>query len=529
MTRQRGGPAPLRVPGGSASTIWPVNAKCSSVHVRIVREPGAERAADDVAGLPDEQREVADARVARDVLEHLRVEVGGQRGLALAVLRERQPADEVGQPRERCRLVLRVLVQEVVELPRLVPDPEVVRLRADDVAEDEVVVREHLVHRADHLERPELVLAAPRVDDADLREEAVARGVHALAGGLERATGRLLGEPVDLEAGHARPQLACDREVAARVAQPDRGGDEECAAGARDRRRGAAASRRGRRGDAIGEGADAVGDERRLPRRRAVARALEELERPARQLGRALALAPGNDPVVGAVEDRDRAADPAQLRHGVGEPGRILGQLERRRADLPPPADAVLDLLGAVGLAEHPAEEERQERVVLRAPRVAAEEPPALDLVGDRVEVGRGRPVELQRRADHAEPEHALGMARGEHRAPAGAGREPHHDRLLHAGGVEHGGRVGREQVVGVVGGAGRLARAARAAPVERDDAVVLREVRRDQLPDAGRGDRPRGEQEDRRRSLAPGFPGDGDAASAIERRAHGRADPLRR
>src|SRR3712207_7617967 len=47
----------------------------------------------------------------------------------------RSPADEVGEPGVRRRLELGVLVQEVVELPGLVADPEVVRLALGDLAE----------------------------------------------------------------------------------------------------------------------------------------------------------------------------------------------------------------------------------------------------------------------------------------------------------------------------------------------------------------------------------------------------------
>ena len=65
------------------------------------REAGAERVGDDVVGLADEDRPVADARVARDVLDHLGVVVGGEERLVLAAVGHRQPADEVGEPRVR--------------------------------------------------------------------------------------------------------------------------------------------------------------------------------------------------------------------------------------------------------------------------------------------------------------------------------------------------------------------------------------------------------------------------------------------
>ena len=90
------------------------------------RQPRAEVVGHDVVGVADEDRPVADPREALDVLDHLGVVVGGQERLALAARRHRQPADEVGHPGERRPLELRVLVQEVVDVPRLVADHEVV-------------------------------------------------------------------------------------------------------------------------------------------------------------------------------------------------------------------------------------------------------------------------------------------------------------------------------------------------------------------------------------------------------------------
>ena len=135
------------------------------------RQPGPERPRHDVVGVADEQRAVADRREALDLLEHLRVEVGGQERLALAALGQRQPADEVGQEHERRALVLRVLVQEVVDVPRLVADPEVVGLLAHEVAEDHVVGEQDLVHLADRLEDVERVLArrGSRCADSEAR------------------------------------------------------------------------------------------------------------------------------------------------------------------------------------------------------------------------------------------------------------------------------------------------------------------------------------------------------------------------
>ena len=91
-------------------------------------QPLAEVVGDDVGRTADEERAVAHAREAVDVLDHLRVVVGGQAGLVGAALGHRQPADEVGEEAVGRGLELRVLMQVVVELPRLVADPEVVGL-----------------------------------------------------------------------------------------------------------------------------------------------------------------------------------------------------------------------------------------------------------------------------------------------------------------------------------------------------------------------------------------------------------------
>ena len=93
------------------------------------RQVGAEGVGHDVAGVSDVDRPVAQARVPGDVLDHLRVVVSGEEGLAVAAVVHRQPPDEVGEPAVRGPLLLRVLVQVVVELPGLVADPQVVLIR----------------------------------------------------------------------------------------------------------------------------------------------------------------------------------------------------------------------------------------------------------------------------------------------------------------------------------------------------------------------------------------------------------------
>ena len=188
---------------------------------------------DDVVGVADEDGPIAHAREARDVLDHLLVVVGGQERLALAAVGHRQPADEVGQPDVRRALLLRVLVQVVVELPGLVADPEVVLLVADEVVEDHEVGEQDLVHPPDRLEAVQVVLGRLALDVARLVREEGAGRMDPLAARLEHRRDRMLREPVDLEVGMELAQLVGDRDVALRVAEPDRRGDVERAPAAR--------------------------------------------------------------------------------------------------------------------------------------------------------------------------------------------------------------------------------------------------------------------------------------------------------
>ena len=113
----------------------------------------------------------------------------------------------------------------VVELPGLVADPEVIRRLADDVVEDHVVRGQDLVHAADRLEALQAVLGGLRFDVGRLVGQVPAGGMDALALRFQHARDRVLGEPVDLEVGVQRPQLAGDRDVAAGMAETDRRAD----------------------------------------------------------------------------------------------------------------------------------------------------------------------------------------------------------------------------------------------------------------------------------------------------------------
>ncbi len=187
----------------------------------------------DVVEVADEERTVADTAKPGDVLDHLGVVVGRQERLPLAAVLHRQPADEVGQPDVCGALLLRVLVQVVVELPRLVPDPEVVLLLTDEIVEDHEVREQDLVHAANRLEAVQVVLGRLDSDVPRLVRQPGARRVDPLAARLQHGGDRMLRQPVDLEVGMQLAQLVGDRRVTLCVAEPDRRGDVERALAAR--------------------------------------------------------------------------------------------------------------------------------------------------------------------------------------------------------------------------------------------------------------------------------------------------------
>ena len=185
------------------------------------------------------------------MLDHLRVVVGREERLALAARGHRQHADEVGQPGVGSGLELRVLVQEVVDLPGLVGDPEVETLLGHDIVEDHEVRAEDLVEPAQHLEGVELVLARLGVDVRGLGGELGAGRVDA-----SRRTPRAASSPAAGRATRPRdPGCSCrsSRAIAtSRQAWPRPIGEETSSARrpprpARARR---AAARAGRRASA---------------------------------------------------------------------------------------------------------------------------------------------------------------------------------------------------------------------------------------------------------------------------------------
>ena len=204
-----------------------MNAKRCSTHVRISGSPGPKRPGDDVGRLADEDRAVAHVRTALDLPDHLGVVVGRQECLPLTALRERQVAHEVGQPRVRRRLELGILVQEVVDLPRLVADPDVVPPLARDVVEEHEVREQDLVHPAQGVEDRQVGARRPPTRCARTRPRA-RRSQDESARREPRAGPSSAAARASRSRGRAQPtQLARDREVAAGVPEPDRRRDEQ--------------------------------------------------------------------------------------------------------------------------------------------------------------------------------------------------------------------------------------------------------------------------------------------------------------
>ena len=277
----------------------------------------------------------------------------------VAAVGHRQPADEVREPDVRGPLLLGVLVEVVVELPRLVSDPEVVLLLADEVVEDHEVREQDLVHPADRLEAVEVVLGGLALDVRRLVGQEGAGRVDPLAASLEHGGDGMLGQPVDLEVGVELPQLVGDRGVPLGVAEADRRGDVEGALAAGLAAHPAAGGRRRR-----DEVAKQVVHLHRIACLREVPRALERDELPARRLGERQTARVRVELVLVAVQDEHRTANTlAELPEvdagrkvdaGVMVREDFGGRLER-------PADGVLDLLRRMRLGEALPDEEREE------------------------------------------------------------------------------------------------------------------------------------------------------------------------
>jgi hypothetical protein len=396
----------------------------------------------------------------------------------------------------------RILVQEVVQLPGLVADPQVVRLPLDQVAEEHEVGDQDLVHPADGLERVQVVLAGLGVDVCRLGGEKPRRGVHPLAPALEDLGDRVLGQPVHLDAGPLPAQLADDRDVAFGVAESDRRGHVQDPL-----RRGPSRPWRVRRDEVAQQAVD--GD--RFAGVRKVATALEDRLAGAGQPGHLGHLPLRAAPVVAAADDQHRPLDRRQQCLGLRPVGHALAGLhafhQRLGCRLQGPADGVLALLGGVRFADHGVEEEPGEPGPVPQPVVPVVLRPALVRVEPRVEVVH-RALRQRRREvrpggrDRGDAEHPGGMARGGDQRVPGADAQPAEERPIRTGGVHDREQVRDRGVVAVRAGVDPAVRPAVAGRVVSDHPGVPGQVGDLGLPVLRVDDRPGRHQHDGR---APG------------------------
>ena len=307
------------------------------------REPRPERRGHDVLGIADEDRGVAQPRIAFDVRDVLGVVVARQPGLRFV---DRQPADEVGEERVGRGLQTRILMQEEVDLPRLVPEPEVIGSLAHDVVEQHEVRDKYLVELTPRLERVQLVLTCMRLECGRLARKVLRCRVNPLACRLEHGGDGMLGEPVDLEFRPQLAQLRDDGEITLRVAEPDRARHDEHAGGppgAHTAIHTASPSR------SLGEElVDQQVDRDRVAGLRAVPGPGERDERAPRRVGQPPPSLLRDHGVLVAVNDEHRARHPrAELEHRlpVGNALAVLGGDDRLAGRVEPPPHAILDLL----------------------------------------------------------------------------------------------------------------------------------------------------------------------------------------
>jgi hypothetical protein len=255
------------------------------------------------------------------VLDHLGVVVGGQVRLALAPVEHGQPAHEVGHPHVRGPLLLGVLVQEVVELPGLVPDPQVVGLLPDDVVEDHEVGHQDLVHPPDRLEGGRSCSADSRSMWVDsLVSQALAGWMRSPSASRTRVTGSWASQSISRPGTSRRSSRAMAR---SRRAWPSSMGEDRYRARlGRRRARGPGAGGRGRPdpGDVGHQGVhlDRVAGPRRVPG------PLEQDQPPAQLGGQVRSHRRLDLGVLGPVDRQYRATDP---RAEGGHLGRVgLGE-----------------------------------------------------------------------------------------------------------------------------------------------------------------------------------------------------------
>ena len=323
--------------------------------------------------------------------------VGGEERLALAALGHRQHADEVGQPHVRRRLQLRVLVQEVVDLPRLVGDPDVERLLAATRSWKTMKFAQKISSRRRSIWNAcSSCSPASRVDVRGLRRELGARGMDRLAARLEQRRHRAAA-PASGPRGRGRCRRSSRAIATSRHAWPRPIGEETSSARC-GRAAGAHPVRGARRGrlEAPGELVDQPVDEHRVARHRDVARRRRAgRARPPVSSASATPRSNGwqlsRSPWTTSTGQRTRRQIASTSSFVVATGSAVVHQQHVDPA-VEPVGDGVLDLLRRVRLREHLAEEELEEARGSRARcsgGCPSPSPRALELL---VEARRARP-----------------------------------------------------------------------------------------------------------------------------------------
>src|SRR5215467_12086030 len=193
-----------------------------------VREVGAELAIEHVLLVAHQEGQVAHVGMEAKVVDVLRVllptadELGRR-----AVLPHGEHADEVGEEGVGCPLEIRILVEEVVEIPALVADPEIVALALHHVGEGHEVRREDLVHVPQRVEGVELVIGRPALEVLALVLEEARSGMQPFPPVADDAVGGVGGEEVDDDLGMPLAEPPGDGEIALDVPEPDRAREPE--------------------------------------------------------------------------------------------------------------------------------------------------------------------------------------------------------------------------------------------------------------------------------------------------------------
>ena len=93
------------------------------------------------------------------MVNHLGVVIGREIGFPKAVLRNRHPADKIGEPRDGRLFQFRRFMPVVIDVPRFVSDHEVILLYLQHLLKNHEVFDQDFVHAADRLERIQVVFS----------------------------------------------------------------------------------------------------------------------------------------------------------------------------------------------------------------------------------------------------------------------------------------------------------------------------------------------------------------------------------